>query len=210
MAKRTLDITLTILLLLLMAYQVIGDFWHEWLGIAMTVLVIIHHVINLPWYVALFKGKYNVHRIMITMVDFLLLISIALSALSGISMSAYAVPFLNGLIPMMTAMKLHLGVSWWSFVLMSIHIGLHLKPVFAGLRVPNRTKIIGRIVVVALSIVGVVLLWLEGIPSYLTFRTHFATHLIEGPAFLVILKNIVMMLPWMCQSVFNCTNETKR
>ena len=155
--KRTLDIILTILLLFLMAYQVTGDFWHEWLGIAMTVLVIIHHILNRRWYTALFKGKYNIYRVVITVVDCLLLISFALAALTGISMSAYAVPFLNGLIPLMTALKLHLGVSWWSFVLMSLHIGLHLKPFFDSMNTVSRYKIVLNIVFDILALAGLVL-----------------------------------------------------
>ena len=193
-----------------MAYQVTGDFWHEWIGIAMTVLVIIHHVINRRWYTALFKGKYDAYRIVITVVDFLLLISFALSALTGISMSAYAVPFLNGLIPIMTAVKLHLGVSWWSFVLMSLHIGLHLRTVFAGLKVSNRTKVFLKIGYTVLGAVGIILFFVEGVPKYMAFRTHFATHLIEGPAIVILLKNILMMLPWMCWSAYHRTGNTQK
>ena len=37
---------LTVLLLLLMAFQVTGDTLHEWLGIAMTVLLTVHHILN--------------------------------------------------------------------------------------------------------------------------------------------------------------------
>ena len=199
LVKRTLDIILAILLLFLMAYQVIGDLWHEWLGIAMTVLVIVHHILNRRWYTALFKGKYTAYRTAITVVDCLLLISFALAALTGISMSAYAVPFLNGLIPMMTAMKLHLGVSWWSFVLMSIHIGLHLRPVFAGLKVSERTRLIIKIFFAILGAAGIILLFFEDIPKYLAFRTHFATHLIGGPT---ILKNILMMFPWVTFGIY--------
>jgi len=201
LVKRTLDIILAILLLFLMAYQVTGDLWHEWLGIAMTVLVIVHHILNRRRYTALFKGKYSAYRIVITVVDCLLLLSFALATLTGISMSAYAVPFLNGLIPMMTAMKLHLGVSWWSYVLMSIHIGLHLKPVFAGLKVSERAKLIIKIVLAVLGAIGILMLSLEGAGNYLTFRTHFATHFIEGPTIVIILKNILMMLPWMVATI---------
>ena len=201
LVKRTLDITLTILLLFLMAYQVTGDFWHEWLGIAMTVLVIVHHIVNRHWYVALLKGKYTAYRIVITAVDFLLLISFALAAVTGISMSAYAVPFLNGLIPMMTAMKLHLGISYWSFILMAIHIGLHLKPVFAGLKISNRAKLFIKIAFVIAGAVGIYVFIDAGVPGYLTFRTHFAAHA-DYPAIILILRNIFIMMPWMCISIY--------
>ena len=40
--KRIVDTAMTVLLLLLMAYQVTGEMAHEWIGMAMTVLVIVH------------------------------------------------------------------------------------------------------------------------------------------------------------------------
>ena len=46
-----------------MAFQVTEQFWHEWLGIAMTALTIIHHVLNRKYYTSVFKGKQNVLRI---------------------------------------------------------------------------------------------------------------------------------------------------
>ena len=64
--KRVLDVILTILLLCLMAYQVTGELAHEWIGIGMTVLVIVHQLLNRKWYGALFRGKYNPYRILST------------------------------------------------------------------------------------------------------------------------------------------------
>ena len=43
MVKRIVDVCMTVLLLCLMAYQVTGEALHEWIGIGMTVLVIIHY-----------------------------------------------------------------------------------------------------------------------------------------------------------------------
>ena len=57
--KRIVDVCLTVLLLCLMAYQVTGEALHEWLGIGMTLLLIVHHILNIKWYGAIFKGKYN-------------------------------------------------------------------------------------------------------------------------------------------------------
>ena len=43
--KRIVDLVLTVLLLFLMAYQVTSDVLHEWLGIGMTVTLILHHML---------------------------------------------------------------------------------------------------------------------------------------------------------------------
>jgi hypothetical protein len=110
--KRIVDVVLTVLLLFLMAYQVTGDVLHEWLGIGMTVTLILHHILNRKWYKAVFKGKYSPYRITMTAVNTLMLISIALTALSGMSMSGHAVPFMYGFINVMTARTLHLVMSY--------------------------------------------------------------------------------------------------
>lgn len=47
--KRIIDAVLTVLLLFIMAFQVTGDTLHEWLGISMTVIVIVHHILNYKW-----------------------------------------------------------------------------------------------------------------------------------------------------------------
>ena len=37
-----------------MAYQVTGEVLHEWIGMGMTALVIIHQILNQKWYGAIF------------------------------------------------------------------------------------------------------------------------------------------------------------
>ena len=44
--RRIIDIGMTVLLLLQMAYQVMGEAAHEWLGMSMTALVIVHQILN--------------------------------------------------------------------------------------------------------------------------------------------------------------------
>lgn len=44
--KVAVDLIMMILLPLLMLYSLIGDFAHEWMGIGITVLSILHHVLN--------------------------------------------------------------------------------------------------------------------------------------------------------------------
>ena len=97
MIKRIVDVCMTVLLLCLMAYQVTGEVLHEWIGMGMTALVIIHQILNRKWYGAIFKGKYNPYRIVTTVVNIALLLSFALTAFCGMSMSGHAVPFLYGM-----------------------------------------------------------------------------------------------------------------
>jgi len=47
--KIVVDIGMTVMLLLLMTYELIGEAAHEWLGIGMFVLFIIHHILSQKW-----------------------------------------------------------------------------------------------------------------------------------------------------------------
>ncbi|MCR5142269.1 MAG: DUF4405 domain-containing protein [Ruminococcus sp.] len=190
--KRIVDAVLTVLLLFLMAYQVTGDVLHEWLGIGMTVTLVLHHILNRKWYKALFKGKYSPYRILMTAVNTLMLAAIALTALSGMSMSGHAVPFMYGLINVMTARKLHLAMSYWSFILMGVHIGLHMKAMTA--KMPDKGKIVFNVILSGVSGVGLWLFLKGDIASYITFRTHFAFLDYTTAKWLVILQNLAMLL----------------
>ena len=108
--KRIVDAAMTVLLLFLMAFQVTGEMAHEWIGMGMTVLVIIHQILNRKWYAAIFRGKYNPYRSVTTILNILLLLSFALTAFCGMSMSGYAVPFLYGMAPVSFARRMHLSM----------------------------------------------------------------------------------------------------
>ena len=56
-AKRIIDVALTVTLLLLMAFQVTEQLAHEWLGIAMFALTVAHRILNRKFYAAIFTGK---------------------------------------------------------------------------------------------------------------------------------------------------------
>ena len=47
--KMTLDLLMTAVLLLLMAYELIGTLPHELLGVGMFSLFLLHHILNWSW-----------------------------------------------------------------------------------------------------------------------------------------------------------------
>lgn len=51
------DSGMTLALLLLMSYQLVGEKAHEWIGMAMFLLVIGHHVLNRRWTGNITMGK---------------------------------------------------------------------------------------------------------------------------------------------------------
>ena len=194
--KRIMDTAMTVLLLLLMAYQVTGEMAHEWIGMAMTVLVIVHQILNRRWYSALFKGRYNPYRALTTALNILLLASFALTAFCGMSMSGHAVPFLYGMAPVSFARRMHLSMSHWAFVLMGLHLGTHIPAMTAGLRLKDKTKNVLACVFSCIGGIGLYLFLRNGMPDYLFFRVPFAFLDYEKAGWLVLLENLLMLSFW--------------
>ena len=194
--RRTVDVLMSVILLCLMAYQVTGETVHEWLGIGMTVLVIVHNILNRKWYGALFKGRYKAARLLQTAVNILLLISIALTAFSGMSMSGHAVPFMYGILKMTSARPLHLAMSHWTFVLMGLHLGMHVPVMLSAAKASDKAR---TAITISFAIAAALGLWLfirSGFPDYLFFRAAFAFLDYEKAGVLVLLENLMMLMFW--------------
>nr|AHF23922.1 serine/threonine-protein kinase Pkn1 [uncultured bacterium Contig1522a] len=193
-AKKAVDVLMTVLLLCLMAYPVTGETLHEWCGIGMTVLLIVHHILNRKWTAALFKGKYGAYRTVSTAVNALLFVSIALTAVCGMAMSSKAVPFLYGILPVSFARRFHLSMSYWSFVLMGFHLGLHVPAMTAGWKLNKTVKTILAAIFALIAGFGFMLFLKNGIPGYLFFRTPFAFFDYGKSAPAVFAENLAMLI----------------
>ena len=226
--RRIVDAVMTILLLFLMAFQVTGEMAHEWIGIGMTVLVIVHQILNRKWYGSLFapkrtgersrgqssrKGKFNPYRAVTVILNVLLLLSFVLTAFCGMSMSGYAVPFLYGMAPVSFVRRMHLSMSHWSFVLMGLHLGMHIPAMTAGLKLKDRTKNILSGIFACICGIGLWLFIRNGMPKYLFFRVPFAFLDYEKAGWLVFLENLVMLSFWAfigTQTASICRNAGKK
>lgn len=120
-----LDIVMTCLFIVLMGYYATDNAVHEILGVITFVLFILHNIINIKWYTAIFKGKHNIQRIFHIIINLLLFIAMIGMMVSGIIISSDVFDFLN--IQTTTfGRKLHMISTSWGFVLMAIHVGLHI------------------------------------------------------------------------------------
>lgn len=124
-AKITVDVLMTLVLLFLTGYQLWGETAHEWAGAAMILLFLAHHILNRNWYKSLFKGRFTPVRVVQTGVDMLLLIAMLAQMYSGIVMSRHVFAFLPTGGGMALARRLHILGAYWGFILMSVHLGLH-------------------------------------------------------------------------------------
>lgn len=123
--KICVDIAMTIALLASMAYLLIGEEAHEWIGTGMFLLFIIHNGLNWKWYRNLFKGSYTWQRTLDTWINLLCLLSMVGIMVSGIIFSKYV--FYDLAISGLTAFArtAHMLCSYWGFLFMSLHLGNH-------------------------------------------------------------------------------------
>ncbi len=187
---------MTVLLLGLMAYQVTGEEAHEWIGAGMTMLVILHQILNRRWFTSVFKGRYSPYRISLTAVNILLVLSFILTAFCGMSMSTYAVPFLYGMTKVSFVRRTHLALSHWAFVFTGLHLGLHVPVMAAGLKLNVRQKNFFSVISCAAAGIGLFLFLHSGMPDYLFFRAAFAFLDYEKSAIRVYCENILMLGFW--------------
>lgn len=197
--KQIIDILLGIGLLLLMSYQVTGEAGHEWTGIVMTLLMILHQILNRKWYAALVKGKYSPLRIVQTFINAALVVCFILTALCGINMSVHAVPFLSEFMRASLGRRLHLTLSHWCFVLMGLHLGVHVPAMISAVR--NTTvRRIGFCLSVCATGAGLWLFFRNNYPNYLLYRVPFAFIDYDKHAALVLLEALLIAFFWVFAS----------
>ena len=175
-----LDLAMTVMLLVLMAYGLVGEAAHEWIGTAMFLLFILHHILNRQWYKNLVKSRYSAIRILGTVIDFLLLIIMIFQAVSGIMMAKHTFTFLSMDTGMSSARILHLMGAYWGFVLMSLHLGLHWNTILAVIRKSTHIKkssviraVILRTGAVLLAMYGAYAFMERQLGSYMFLRNQF-------------------------------------
>lgn len=171
MMKRTVDILMVVLLPLLMAYSLIGETFHEAAGTAMLVLFIMHLISHRKWWKAIPKGKYTSYRTFITVLDLALLALLILQPLSGIAMSHHLYTFIHLEGVSAAARAIHLALAYWSLVLMSLHLGLHLDLFLKKEKMRSRP---GTIAAGLISAYGIYAFIKRGLPGYMFLKTRFA------------------------------------
>ena len=199
--RMIIDILMVTALPILMAYSLIGEDIHEVIGVCMLVAFIIHHVINWKWWVGLFKGKYNAVRVLNTAVNLILALYMILQPVSGILMSKYILEDVTISGASSTLRTIHMTNAYWGFMLMSFHLGLHIRAVSASFtkHMGKGAKMAIRIVFLLISAYGVYAFIKRGIDDYLLMKMMFAffdfgeariRYLLDYASVMVLVANI--------------------
>lgn len=189
--KVSIDIIMTVLFLVLMAYHITGNRLHEWLGILLILLFIIHHILNWKWYSSLFKGRYTIFRSIMVIVNTLLFLSMAGMAVSGILLSHEVFGFLN-IRGGAFGRRLHMVSTSWGFCLMAVHIGFHMgmvigtvkKKLCKGRKIKKAIVYIVRLFIILISVYGIYSFITRGIIDRMFLLTEYAFFDFGEPAFL--------------------------
>lgn len=197
-AKLSTDVLMTAALLLLMTYELIGQVFHEWVGMVMFVLFVLHHILNIRWWGGLFKGKYNPMRILQTVLAVIILICMLGSMVSGVIISRHIFTFISVRGLRSFGRTLHMLSAYWGFVFMSLHLGFHwgMMMNMAG-KIFKKSSVLRtwllRVIAALTAGYGVYAFIKRDILEYMLLKIQFAFFDFEEPLIFFILDYITVM-----------------
>lgn len=175
-----LDFCLFILLLLLIAYPLTDYLIHEIVGLAFILLIIKHNIDNRGWYKSLFKGKYNLVRLLHNVVNIGLIGLMLINFVTATGISLWLFRFL----PIdwgETGRTWHSMSGYWTLVFIALHIGFHWNKLMAIAKnsltftISNTaSNLIQRILVCLIASYGIyAMLKLQIIPRLVGYYAYF-------------------------------------
>ena len=201
--KICVDIMMTAALYACMAYMLVGEEAHEWIGSGLALLFVMHNALNRKWYAALLTGRYTPLRAFQTAVNLLCLASMAAAAVSGAAMSRYLydIPFLSGGASL--ARTVHMLAAYWGYCFISLHLGLHwsmmlgmMKNAAAPQRAPRWITPLLRTAGAAAALLGAHALMRHNLLDYMFLRNQFVFFDTERPLCLFFLDYAAIMALW--------------
>ena len=175
--KISVDAAMSVFMLLLMAYGLVGEAAHEWIGMGMFVLFVLHHILNRRWIKAVPQGHYTPLRLVQTALIGLIFLCMVGSMVSGIVLSRHVFAFLPKHGGYELTGKLHILCAFWGFVLMSLHLGMHWNMLLTMARKHLQLSKIRtwalRIAGYSFATYGVVTFVRRDVGLYLLLKSHF-------------------------------------
>lgn len=195
--KIAVDAAISASMLLLMAYGLVGETAHEWIGVGMFALFAAHHVLNRRWIKAVPQGRYTPLRIVQTVLVGLIFLCMMGSMVSGIVLSRHVFAFLPKRGGYAWAGKLHILCAFWGFVLMSLHLGMHWNMLLTIARKhlrpnPIRTWAL-RIAGYAFAAYGAFAFVRRDVGLYLLLKSHFVFFDYSEPLVAFLLDYLAVM-----------------
>lgn len=195
--KISIDAAMTLALLLLMAYGLVGEAAHEWLGMGMFALFVAHHILNRKWLLAVGKGKYTPIRMVQTALVGIIFLSMSGSMISGIVLSRHVFAFLPKHGGYELAQQVHILCAYWGFICMSLHLGFHWSMMLAMARKhlqPSSMRTWSlRLIGWFWAAYGMFVFRRRGVSLYLLLRSHFVFYDYTEPLVRFLLDYLAVM-----------------
>lgn len=150
--KIIVDIAMFILMLLEFSKGYLNPMWHELFGIVLTILFIIHIVLNMNYVKNIPKGDYSAKRSTMLFLNFGFLITFLLSIILGLLSSQEILKFLN--MNNYAIMKLHKLFSYFSLIFLGLHLGINFNAMFGKITKLIKSKTLSIIISIILIIYG--------------------------------------------------------
>lgn len=131
------------------------------------------------------------------------------SAASGIILSSYIFAGLRIRGWSALARQVHMLCSYWGFLLMSLHLGLHWSMVLAAVRRFSKAQWL-RWLGWLTAAYGVYALWKRGLPEYLFLRTHFVFFDYEEPVLFFFADYLAIMGLFIFCGYYGCRLLSRR
>ena len=126
--KIVLDIIMLVTFILLFNYKMPGMLFHEVVGLAIGVVILIHCGLNWKWIkgisLRIFKSKLPIKTRIGYFLNILLLINIIVIIVTGVLISKALFPGFSS-IGGKSLQGLHISLSYFCLILIGIHVGLH-------------------------------------------------------------------------------------
>lgn len=148
--KLIVDILMFILMILEFSRMYMEPIYHEILGIILLILVIIHLILNIRYIKNIPKGKYNLKRIIMVVINILFMILFLLSLIFGILSSQDLFTFMN--VNNMKIVSLHKTLAYISLIILGLHLGINFNAMFGKISKLIKNNII--LYIISLIIIG--------------------------------------------------------
>lgn len=125
--RLAVDALMTVGLVLCMSYSLIGRAVHEWVGLATIGLFVTHLAINFRFFKTSRNAKKNKLSLTMNVLGRVLIFIVLGLCVSSVMLSRHALDFLPIEGQGTMAMTPHQICSYWGFMLMGLHLGLHWK-----------------------------------------------------------------------------------
>ncbi len=195
--RRVIDLVMVLLMPLLMSYSLIGEMLHEWIGISIVALFIVHHILNRNWIMNIGRGRYSVVRVLMLLVNLALFVIMLALPISGILMSKHVFAFLHISVGTDLARMVHLCLSNWGLVLMSVHAGFHFNQMLKHPMKAPKGRAVAICIMAVVALYGAFAFHKRQLFSYMTLQNQFVFFDFSEPVIVFLFDYLMIMGLWM-------------